>query len=157
MKQCESSTLCTLGCEGCSLPDALIKCTAFDSELSYDAPVDELSQSMCLPSRGLVVTVDSLEKERERESEGECRKAALILSSSLSSSLAFIARVKLSSRPVSIAMLSHFHKFNFNLCFLPGFPLYFPFRFSCSPRFFKCQCIRVVRSAFHSPLINVGN
>lgn len=153
MKQCESSTLCTLGCEGCSLPDALIKCTAFDSQLSYDAPVDELSQPMCLPSRGLVVKVDSWEKEWE----GECRKAALILSSSLSSSLAYIARVKLSSRPVSIAMLSRFHKFNFNLCFMPGFPLYFPFRFSCSPRFFKCQCIRVVRSAFHSPLINVGN
>lgn len=55
------------------MPDALIKCTAFDSELSYDAPVDELSQSMCLPSRGLVVTVDSWQQERdgERESEGK--------------------------------------------------------------------------------------
>lgn len=26
------------GCQGCSSPDALIKCAAFDSELSYDAP-----------------------------------------------------------------------------------------------------------------------
>lgn len=153
MKQCESSTLYTLACEGCSLPDALIKCTAFDSELSYDAPVDELSQSMCLPSRGLV---DSWQKERERERARVRESCPHIELVSVVIS-AYIARVKLSSRPVSIAVLSHFHEFNFNLCFLPGFPLYFPFRFSCSPRFFKCQCIRVVRSAFHSPPINVGN
>lgn len=156
MKQCESSTLYTLGCEGCSLPDALIKCTAFDSELSYDAPVDELSQSMCLQSRGLVVSVDSWEKEKGRE-RGRVRESCPHIELVSVVISAYIASVKLSSRPVSIAVLSHFHEFNFNLCFLPGFPLYFPFRFSRSPRFFKCQCIRVVRSAFHSPPINVGN
>lgn len=154
MKQCESSTLYTLGCEGCSLPDALIKCTAFDSELSYDAPLTSChSRCVCRADDWLLQLIHGRKRERGRvrESCPHIELVSVVIS-------AYIARVKLSSRPVSIAVLSHFHEFNFNLCFLPGFPLYFPFRFSCSPRFFKCQCIRVVRSAFHSlPPINVGN